>query len=133
MAVPTAYLTSTKNTANIFTAIQKASVPPNSFTHEFLKQLGFQSSGDRPIIPVLKAIGFLDESGRPTELYRLYKDPAQAKRALAKGIRTGYADLFAIDNEAHKRSGKDLAGMFARLSDKGDSVTAKMGLTFSGV
>lgn len=133
MAVPTAYLTSTKNTANIFAAIQKASVPPNGFTHEFLKQLGFQSSGDRPIIPVLKAIGFLDESGRPTELYRLYKDPAQAKRALAKGIRIGYADLFAIDNDAHKKSVKDLAGMFARLSDKGDSVTAKMGSTFSAL
>lgn len=133
MAVPSAYLMSTKNTPAIFAAIQKASVPTQGFTHEFLKNLGFASSGDRPIIPVLKAIGFLDQSGKPTELYRMYKDPAQGKRVLAKGIRQGYADLLAIDPDAHQKSTKDLAGMFARLSDKGDAVTAKMATTFNAL
>lgn len=132
MAVPSAYLTTTKNTAKILAAMQKASVPANTgFTYEFLKQLGFASSSDRPMIPVLKAVGFLDQSGKPTELYRTYKDPAMARRALAQGLRTGYADLFAIDNEAYKRSGAELAGMFARLTDKGEAVTTKMGTTFS--
>lgn len=133
MAVPSAYLMSTKNTPSIFAAIQKASVPTQGFTHEFLKNLGFASSGDRPIIPVLKAIGFLDQSGKPTDLYRTYKDPAQARRVLAKGIRTGYADIFAIDNQAYEKSTKELAGMFARLSDKGDAVTVKMATTFNAL
>lgn len=133
MAVPTAYLMSTKNTSEIFAAIQRASVPTQGFTHEFLKNLGFASSGDRPIIPVLKAIGFLDQAGKPTELYRTYKDPALAKRALAKGIRLGYADLLAIDPEAYRKPTKELAGMFARLSDKGDAVTAKMATTFNAL
>jgi hypothetical protein len=130
MAVPSAYLTSTKNTKKIFASIQKAAVPTQGFTYEFLKALGYASSSDRPIIPVLKAIKFLDESGKPTVLYRDYKDPAVARHALAKGIREGYADLFAIDTEAHTRTQAELAGMFGRLSDKGDSVTNKMGMTF---
>ncbi|WP_205474442.1 DUF5343 domain-containing protein [Nocardioides sp. SYSU D00038] len=131
MAVPSAYLTSTKNTSKILEAMQKASVPASTgFTYEFLKQLGFSSSSDRPIIPVLKAIGFLDHSGTPTELYRTYKDPALAGKALAQGLRTGYADLFAVDNDANKKSASELAGIFARLTDKGEAVTAKMGSTF---
>lgn len=131
MAVPSAYLTSTKNTKKIFASMQKASVPTTSgFTYEFLKQLGYASSSDRPMIPVLKAIGFLDASGKPTDLYRQYKDPAIAKQALAIGLRAGYADLFAIDNDAYKRNQQELAGMFARLTDKGESVTGKMAMTF---
>lgn len=130
MAVPTAYLTSTKNTAKIFASIQKASVPTQGFTYEFLKQLGYASSTDRPMIPVLKAIGFLDGSGKPTVLYRTYKDPAAAGHALAQGLRSGYADLYKIDTEAHKKTQAELAGMFARLSEKGDSVTSKMAATF---
>ena len=129
MAVPSAYLMSTKNTAKILAAIQKAAVP-QSFTYEFLKHLGYASSGDRPMIPVLKAIGFLDESGKPTALYREYKDPALAKRALAQGLRAGYSDLFKIDTEAHTKSSGDLTGMFARLAEKGDAVTQKMATTF---
>lgn len=130
MSVPTAYLMSTKNTKLIFESMQKASLPTKGFTHEFLKNMGYSSSGDRPIIPVLKAIGFLDQTGMPTQLYRDYKDPATAGRALAQGLRNGYADLFAIDTEAHTKTQKELAGMFARLSEKGESVTAKMAMTF---
>ena len=132
VTVPSAYLTSTKNTPPIFAAIQKAGVP-DVFTFEFLKQLGFASSRDRPTISVMKAIGFLDEAGRPTALYRNYKDPALAKSAVAQGLRLGYADLFSIDTEAHTKSVQQLAGMFGRLSDKGEAVTQKMASTFKAL
>ncbi|WP_136024103.1 DUF5343 domain-containing protein [Microbacterium sp. K27] len=132
MTVPTAYLTSTKNTAKVFEAIQKAGVP-QAFTYEFLKQIGFASSSDRPIIPVMKAIGFLDESGRPTETYRHYKDPSSSKRVMAASLRRGYSDLYAVDTEAHSKSSQQLAGMFGRLSDKGESVTQKMASTFKAL
>jgi hypothetical protein len=132
MSVPTAYLTSTKNTAAILDAIQRAAVPER-FTFEFLKQLGYPSSGDRPMIPVLKAVGFLSESSVPTERYRLYKDKSQSKSVLAQGLREGYADVFAIDTDAHSKGGQDLSGIFARLSDKGESVTSKMATTFKAL
>ena len=132
MAVPSAYLTTTRNTAAIFEAIQRAGVPER-FTYEFLKQLGFGSSGDRPTIPVLKAIGFLDDSSQPTALYRRFKDKSIAKSVMAQALRQGYSDLYAVDTEAHNKTTGQLAGMFARLSDKGEAVTAKMAVTFKAL
>jgi Family of unknown function (DUF5343) len=129
MAVPSAYLNTVKNTASIFAAMQRAGVP-DRFTFEFLKQLGFGSSSDRPTIAVLKSLGFLDDSSAPTERYRSYKDPAIAKAVLAQGMRDAYADVFAVDTEAHKKSATDLAGIFSRLSNKGEAVNAKMATTF---
>jgi hypothetical protein len=132
MSLPTAYLMSVKNLRDIFAAMQKAAVP-ETFTYEFMKQLGFASSGDRPLIPVMKAIGFLDASGKPTRLYRDYKDPSIAGDALARGLRDGYKDLFAVDTQANERSASELNGLFARLSDKGGSVTQKMATTFKAL
>lgn len=129
MSVPSAYLMSTKNTAAILDAMQRAAVP-ETFSYEFLKQLGFASSGDRPTIPVLKAITFLDQSGSPTALYRKYKDKALAGGALAEGLRFAYSDVFAVDTEANTKSVSQLSGIFGRLSDKGESVTSKMATTF---
>jgi hypothetical protein len=129
MAVPSTYFTSTKNLPDILEQIQKGRVPPK-FTYDHLKQLGFPSSNDRPIIPVLKALGFLDASGVPQERYRRYKDPSNAKRVLAEGIRDAYTDVFGIDESAYKLPADKVKGIFARLSEKGESVTEKMALTF---
>jgi hypothetical protein len=132
MAVPTAYLTSIKNVTGIFDAMQRAGVPER-FTFEFLKQLGFGSSSDRAIIPVLKAIGFLTDASGPTERYRRFKDKNIAKAVLAQGIREGYTDVFGIDTQAHQKTTQDLAGMFGRLSDKGEAVNQKMASTFKAL
>jgi hypothetical protein len=129
MPVPTSYFTSTKNTSAILHAMQRAGVP-DKFTFEFLKQLGFASSTDRPVIPVLKSLGFLNDGAVPTERYRQFKDKGIAKAILAQGVREGYADVFAIDTEANGKSIQELQGIFARLSDKGSSVTDKMATTF---
>ena len=40
---------------------------PDKFTTKFMADLGFTSSNDRQFVNVLKAIGFLDDSGTPTE------------------------------------------------------------------
>ncbi len=129
VAIPSSYLTSTKNLPAILEQIQKGRVPPK-FTYDHLKQLGFPSSNDRPIIPVLKALGFLDATGAPKERYRRYKDTSIAKRVLAEGIREAYTDVFAIDESAHRLPADKVKGIFARLSEKGDTVTDKMALTF---
>lgn len=39
----------------------------DKFTVKFMKDLGFTSSTDTQFVNVLKALGFLDESGAPTE------------------------------------------------------------------
>jgi hypothetical protein len=68
--------------AKFLDAIRTAGVPKR-VTFEFLKTLGFTSSNDRPIIGVLKSIGFLDQNGVPTESYKAFRDPHQGRGIIA--------------------------------------------------
>lgn len=129
MAIPSSYFASTKNLAEILDQIQRGKVPAK-FTYDHLKQLGFPSSNDRPIIPVLKALGFLDPTGVPLDRYRRFKDPSQAKHVMAEGMRQAYADVFAIDEKAYDLPSERIKGLFARLADKSETVTERMAMTF---
>jgi hypothetical protein len=130
MAIPSSYFTSTKNLDAILERMQKGQVP-SKFTYDHLKQLGFPSSNDRPVIPVLKALGLLDQNGVPTERYRRFKAGGnEAKQVLGEGVREAYADVFAIDEGAGSLPPDELKGIFARLSGKAEGVTDKMAMTF---
>jgi hypothetical protein len=69
MAIPEANINNTGSLAKFLEAIKTAGVPER-VTFEFLKTLGFKSSNDRPIITIMKGIGFLDTDGKPTEQYK---------------------------------------------------------------
>lgn len=131
MALPTAYLTSTKNLDGILTAIQTAQAP-NRFTLSFLEQLGYKSSSDRLVINVLKAIGFLSSDGSPTERYYRFLDPAEAPRVLAEGLRAGYADLFQLNRNAQNLSRVDVKNKIKTLTQgqANDNVAGRMATTF---
>jgi Family of unknown function (DUF5343) len=86
VALPKAYLTSTRNLAAILNAIQGAKAP-SKFTQRFLQSLEFKSPNDRLIIGVLKALKFLSDDGTPTQRYFAFLDQTQSARVLAEGIR----------------------------------------------
>lgn len=131
MALPSAYLTSTKNVSSIFEAIKKAQAP-SRFTQKFLESLGFASTNDRLIINVLKSLKFLTDTGEPIARYHQYLDPSQSKRILAEGVREAYADLFQINKTANMMSRTDVKGKMKTLSQGqySDSVIEKMAATF---
>lgn len=114
--LPNAYLTSFKNTSAILKAIQAAQAPPR-FTQKFLEGLGYQNSNDRAIINVLKGIGFLDDSGVPTNRYHRYLDQTQSALVLAEGIRDAYEDLFRINRRANEMSTQDVKNKMKTLSE----------------
>jgi hypothetical protein len=132
MALPTAYFTSGKNVADILAAIQTAKAP-EKFTQAFLEALGFKSTSDRLAIGVLKALGFLDDAGKPTQRYFDYLDQSQGPRILAEGIRDAWSDLFAINVNAERMSREDFTNKVRTLSQGSlsDSVLDKMSMTFS--
>ena len=80
MALPKAYLTTTKNLSSILNAIKTAQAP-EKFNHKFLASLEFSSSNDRLIIGVLKALGLLADDGKPTQRYYDFLDQTQSGRA----------------------------------------------------
>ncbi len=131
MALPSAYLTSTKNLAAILDAIKRAQAPPR-FTTKFLESLGFTSSADRLIINVLKSLRFLNDTGEPLPRYHEFLDTSQSKRVLAEGIRGAYADLFQINTNAQSMSRADVKNKMKTLSQGqySESVLDKMAATF---
>ena len=109
--------------------IKGAGTPPK-FTLEFLKSLGFPSSTDRPVIGVLKGLGFLTSDGVPTDRYNSYRDAARSGHALAAGLRDGWSPIFLADQGASERSTTQLTELFKSVSGKGEAVAKKMATTF---
>lgn len=134
MALPTAYLTSFKNAEPIFKAIQAAQAPPR-FTQKFLEGLGFPNANDRMMINVLKALGFLDDTGVPTSMYHEYLDQTQSALVLATGIRSAYADLYSVNREAHSMTAAEVKNKLKTLSAGKftDRVLTQMSGTFAAL
>jgi len=80
-------------------AIQKAAVPTR-LSQDFLELLDFKSTNDRAYINVLKGLGFVDQNGVPTQVYHEYRNPAIAKRVLARQLKVAYSGLFTADEHA---------------------------------
>ena len=134
MALPSSYLTSTKNLKGIFEAIQGAKAP-EKFTTRFLENLDFKSSSDRLVIGVLKSLGFLDDAGRPTSIYFEFLDQTQSEKVLASAIKAAYGDLFQVNKNAHNMSKGDVVNKFKSLSQGqySESVIEKMAMTFTAL
>ena len=134
MALPKAYLTTTKNLSSMLNAIKTAQAP-EKFNHKFLASLEFSSSNDRLIIGVLKALGFLADDGKPTQRYYDFLDQTQSGRVLADGIKDAYRDLFAVNVNAHKMTKDEVVNKLKTLGQGqlSDAVLDKMSLTFTSL
>jgi hypothetical protein len=126
-------MTTSKNLPDILAKIKSAGAPPR-FTYEFLKSnLGFGSSRDRTVIGVLKGLGFLTSDGTPTGRYNEFRGETTSGRAMAAGLRDGWADIFLSDQKANERSSAQLVGVFKSVTGAGEAVAQKMATTFKAL
>jgi len=126
MALSNAYLNQVKNLSQILQAMRQAQ-PPERFSHKFLEGLDFKSTNDRGIISVLKALGFIDESGVPKQPYFDYMDDERHRIVLAEGIRRAYTDLFKLNNKANEKDPAWVKNKLKMLTQgtKGEAVLTK--------
>lgn len=129
MQTPIPYMITVKNLGKIMAAMQKAATP-ESFTVDFVKDLGFTSSNDRAVTKVLKYIGFLDPSGKPTSYYREFMDKNKGAKVLARRLVAAFDDLFTADRKAHTKTSESLKGWFKTKTGQGDAVAKKIATTF---
>lgn len=131
MALTESYLTSYKNLEAFLKAIKTARAPER-FTVKLLEDLGFKYSSDRLLIPMLKALRFLDENGVPTQRYFDYLDDSQSAKILAQGIEDAYEDLFKLNTRAYKMSKAEVVGKLRSLTEgkKSEDILNKMANTF---
>jgi hypothetical protein len=109
--------------------IREVGVPSTKVTRDWLRSIGFRSSNDPSLISVLRQIGFLDNSGLPTEVWKQYRG-ANYKSVLGQAIPTGYAELYATYPDAHNRSGQELESFFSTHTSAGKQAVEKMVSTF---
>ncbi len=110
----------------ILTKIKEAKTP-DRFTPDFLKTvLGFKTGSTEAFIPFAKRLGLLNSDGTPTELYKKFRNPKVSKEAMAKAIKTGYADLFATNEYVYKLDKKELEGLIKQITGL-DKSTATLG------
>jgi len=126
------YMLSVKNVPAILTKMQNAGVP-EAFGQDFLRDLGFTSSNDRGIIKILRYLGLLDASGKPTSTYREFTNHTKSKFVLADRLRTAFDDLYLTDKNAHNKTNEELKGWFKSKTGTGDAVAAKIASTFKAV
>lgn len=94
---------------------------PQEADKQWLSALGFDKKTDIAVIKVLKLLGFIDEPGQPTDVWRDFKVPNKSKATMAQAIRSGYADLFAMYPDAELKSNSDLKNFFATYGNVGKS------------
>lgn len=133
MAQSLPYLSSNKNVGALFDKI-RTSQKPSTFTQEHLRDIiGLKGSNDRPLIPLLRNLGFLDSANRPTSTYDPLKNNATAKAAIANGIKTAYEPLFKANEKANELTGEHLKGLISQVSGEDEVMVSRIAGTFSAL
>jgi hypothetical protein len=133
MPTPLPYVPAYGKIKTLFAKIASAKIP-DSFTHAYLSEtLGLKSTGDRPLIPLLRQLDFIDASGKPTATYASLKNPKEAKRAIATATRQAFAPLFAANENAHAVTGDELKGLVAQVAGTDEEVTRRTVGTFQAL
>jgi hypothetical protein len=127
------YLASCKNMGTLFEKILTAKAP-EAFTTSFLTDtIGLKSTSDRPLINLLKKLGFLDGGGRPTETYGLLKNKEVAGAAIADGIRKLYAPLFEANEKANELPPEGLRGLISQVTGSEQNIVTQIAYTFNAL
>lgn len=121
------YMSSTKNLPAILDAIVKGTAPPK-FTVEHLQGLGFKSSNDRAVIPLLKDLKFLSEDGTPTQRYHEYR--GQPSKVLGEALREAYEGIFHINAKPSDADRSAIIGKFKTAHGSSDRVAECQASTF---
>ena len=133
MAKDLFYLPSYKNVGTLFEKIASAKAP-DAFTQKYLADtIGLKSTGDRPLINMLKKLGFIDASGRPTNEYNLLKNKETAGAALAKGLRSAYMPLFTANETANELNTEQLKGLISQVSGADQKTARNIAYTFNAI
>jgi hypothetical protein len=111
--------------AKIFARIQEAKEPDDRYTQNFQEAvLGYGSGQAKTFIPFLKRMGFLEPDGRPTSLYRQFRNPDTAGSAMAAAMRIGFKAIFDRNEYAYKLSDEKLKNLVVEMSGKDKNSTA---------
>ena len=117
---------------NLFKKIIEAKVPPKVTVDFLYTKLGLKSTSYRAMIPLLKKLGFIDQSNMPNAHYRNYREEKRSKIIMAERLRVAYKDLFAANEYAHRLKKEEIISKLNTLlgTPTDDKNTPKVAGTF---
>jgi hypothetical protein len=133
MAESYPYIISNNKIEPILSKIRSAAKPERFSTREALAKWGFSASNDRAMVSVLKDLGFLTESGAPTEYYDRLRDPNEWRYVLGERMRDLYSELFAIDTAIHSAPENEIKGAISRVTGKDNESVKRYYATFKAL
>ncbi len=104
--------------------------PPKLVDHDYLVNLGFKREVDDGLLKLLLFLGFIDDNGQPSVLWKKSLDPKHAPQILRDSVRAAYGSLFNRFPDAHKEDGSVLMEYFRVETGDSDPNVAYMILTF---
>jgi hypothetical protein len=126
------YMVANGRIPQIIDKLQTAAKPPK-LTAELIKNLGFSSSNDRAIVPLLRRLGFITDDGVPTVYYDQMRDKTTSKRIFASRIKELYAELFTLNTSIYSDSDDSVKGAIARVTGKNENMVMRIFNTFKAV
>jgi hypothetical protein len=121
------YITSPGNIDKALIGIKSAAVPDRvsqDFVKTILKIPG--GSGDQ-MTSFLKKLGFTNVDGKPSEIYKKFRNPQSSGSAIAVAIRGAYAPLYVRNEFMHELSDSDLLGLIVEETGEAhDSNSVKL-------
>ena len=101
MALKLPYMLATGILPKILEKIQQER-RPERFTQDFLStKLGHSGGSARPIIPLLKRMGFLASDGSPTMRYDQFRNVDTQGAAVAEGMKAAFSELYERSEYVH--------------------------------
>ena len=90
---------------------------PGIFNTDFLGTvMGATGGAARPIIPILKATGLLNQTGAPTELYAQFQTDAGRPTAALQALRNGFGEIFRRNQYAHRADDATLVDVIVAIT-----------------
>jgi hypothetical protein len=123
------YVTTPTSLRRFLESLPTFGLPPK-VTQKWLQGVGYKSSNERRIIPVLKFVGLVSPEGVPTDLWRQYGGGAEGRVAFAQAIRRAYGPLFQTFPDAHRRDKEALLNFFRANVDLGEETAKRCVATF---
>lgn len=125
----TRYMASAKNLTAILDKIVTGTAPAK-FTAAHLKSLGFSSSNDRAIIPLLKDLKFLSPEGTPTKRYHEYRNSSQSRAVLGEALKEAYEPVFHVNATPTKGDRSSIEGVFKSVNNVSERIAQLQAATF---
>lgn len=121
------YVTSPGSIEKALNGIRTAATPER-VSQDFVKTiLKIPGGSGNQTLSFLKKIGFVTDSGAPSDLYKMFRNPATAGKAAARALRIGYGALYKRNEYMHSLTDDKLRGLI--LEETGhasDSAVATM-------